>query len=68
MINLMRISKMFLKQSFSHSKWVLQPILYLTVLTNYVSVSSNFDTAVLLSCTKFCSIVYRLLDAKFNGD
>jgi len=36
----MRISKMYLKQSFSYCKWVLQAILSLTVLSN----SSIFDT------------------------
>jgi len=35
---------MCLKQSFSHSKWVLQAILSLTVLSNCVSGSSSFDT------------------------
>jgi len=50
--NLMRIPKMCVKQSFSHSKWVLS----LTVLSNCVSVSSNFDTAFLSYCTKFWSV------------
>jgi len=45
--NLIGIPKMCLKQSFSHSKWVLQAILSLTVLLNCVSGSSNFDTAFL---------------------
>jgi len=53
--NLMRIPKMCLKQSFSHSKWVLQAILSLSVLSNCVSGSSNFDTAFFIDCTKFCS-------------
>jgi len=47
----MGIPKMWLKQSFSYSKWVLQAI-----LGNYkycVSGSSNFDTAFLLDGTKF---------------
>jgi len=43
--NLMRIPKMCLKQSFSHSKWVLQAILSVTVYSNSVTSSSNFDTA-----------------------
>jgi len=43
----MKISKMCLKQSFSHYKWVLQAILFLTVLSNCVSVSSNFESAFL---------------------
>jgi len=54
--NLMRISKMCLKQSFSVSKGVLQAILSLTVLSNCVSVSSNFDTSFLPDCTKFCGV------------
>jgi len=32
----MNIPKMYLKQSFSHSKWVLQAILSLTILSNCV--------------------------------
>jgi len=51
----MRIPKMGLKQSFSHSKGVLQAIRSLTVLSNCVSVSYNFDTAFLFDCTKYCS-------------
>jgi len=47
----MGIPKMCLKQSFCHSKWALQAILSLTVLSNSVSVSSNFDTAFLPDCT-----------------
>jgi len=54
--NLMRIPKMCLKQSFSYSKWVLQAILSLTVLLNYVSVRSNFDTAFRPDCTTFSSV------------
>jgi len=54
--NLVRISKMCLKQSFSNSKWVLQAFLSLTVLSNCVCGSSNFDTAFLPDCTKFCSL------------
>jgi len=59
---------MWLKQSFSHSKWVLQATLALTVLSNGVSGSSNFDTAFLPDCTKFCGVFPRLLDRKFNED
>jgi len=55
--NLMGIPKMCLKQSFSHSKWVLHAILFLTVLSNCVSGSSNFDTAFLPDCTKFCNVL-----------
>jgi len=43
----MSIPKMCLKQSFSYSNWFLQAILSLNVLTDCVSVSSNFDTAFL---------------------
>jgi len=64
----MMILKMYLKQSFSHSQCVLQAILSLTVLLNCVSSNSNFDTAVLPDCTKFCSVFFRLLDRKFNED
>jgi len=52
----MRISKICFKQSFSYYKWVLQPILSITVFSNCVSDSSNFDTAFLPDCTKFCSV------------
>jgi len=38
------------KLHLSHSKWVLQAILSLTVLSNCVSGSSNFDTAFFLDC------------------
>jgi len=54
--NLMKIPKMCLKLSFSHSKWVWQAILSLTVLSNHVSVSSNVGTAFLPDCTKFCDV------------
>jgi len=54
--NLMQISKMCFKQSFSYSKWVLQGSLFLTVLSNFVFGSSNFDIAFLSDCTKFYSI------------
>jgi len=46
------------KQSFSHSKWVLHGILFLTVFSNCVSGSSNFDTAFLPDCTKLGSVFY----------
>jgi len=52
----MGILKMYLKQLFSYSKWVLQSILSLTVLSNCVSDSSNFDSTFLPDCTKFSSI------------
>jgi len=64
----MRIPKMCLKQSFSHSKWLLQSILPLTVVSNFVSVSSNFETAFLPDCTKSSSVFSRFLDRKFNAD
>jgi len=54
--NLMKILKMALKQLFSHSKWVLQTILSLTALSNCVSSSCYFDTAVLPDCIKSYSV------------
>jgi len=51
----MQISKMCIKPSFSYSKWVLQGILCLTVLSNYVFGSSNFDIPFLSDCIKFYS-------------
>jgi len=50
------IPKMCLKLSFSHSKWVMEAILSLTVLSNCVSSFSNFDTTFLPDCIKFCSV------------
>jgi len=50
----MRIPKIYLKQSFSHFKLVLQAILSLTVLSHCICGSSNFDTAVLPDFTKYC--------------
>jgi len=47
---------MCLKLSFSHSKWVLQAILFLTVLLNCGSGSSNYDTPFFPDCTKFCTV------------
>jgi len=64
----MKIPKMFLNQSFSYSKCVLQAIFSLTVLSNCISGSSNVDTVFLRDCTKFCSVFFRLLNRKFNGD
>jgi len=49
----MRISKTCSKQPFSHSKWGLQAIVSLTVLSNCVSVSS--DTAFVADCTNSCT-------------
>jgi len=54
--NLMRILKMCLKQSFSYSKRVLQAILSLTLLSNCVSGSSNFDNAFFPDFSKFCGV------------
>jgi len=47
---------MCVKQSFSYLKWVLQAILSLTVLSDCVSGSSNFDTAFLSYCTKIWGV------------
>jgi len=52
----MRFSKMYLKHGFSYSKWVLEAILSLIVLSNCVSGSSNCDTAFLTDCSTFCSV------------
>jgi len=52
----MRIPKMCLQLSYSDSKWVLYTILSLTVLSNFVSDSSNFDTVFLLDYPNFCSV------------
>jgi len=47
------VLKTFKLKSFSHSKWVLEAILVLIVLSNCVSGNSNVDTAFLPDCTKF---------------
>jgi len=52
----MRIPKMCLKRSLSHSKWVLQSILCLTVRLNCVFGSFNFDINFLTDCTKFYKV------------
>jgi len=44
---------MYLKQLFCYSKRVLLAILFLIVLSNCVSGSSDFDTSFLTDCTKF---------------
>jgi len=59
---------MYLKQSFSHPKWVLEAIFSLTVLLDCVPCNSNFDTVFLSDCTQFCNVFFRLSDRKFNGD
>jgi len=51
-----RVPKRCLKHTFSYSKCVLQAILFLTVFSDSVSVSSKFDTAFLPDCTMFCSV------------
>jgi len=57
---------MCLKLSFFHFKLDLQTILSLTVLSNCVSGSLNFDTAFFPDCIKFCIVFFvRLLDMKF---
>jgi len=48
---------MYLKLSFSHSKWVLQAILCVTVYSNGVTSGSNFDTHFSPDCIKFCRVV-----------
>jgi len=63
----MTIPKMCLKQSFSHSNWVLQEIMSLSVLLNCISGSWNFETAFLADCSKSCCF-FMLLDRKFNDD
>jgi len=59
---------MSLKLSFSHSKWVLQVILSLTVLSNCVSSSLYFDTTFIFGFTWLCSGFFMLLDRKFIKD
>jgi len=63
----MRITKMCLKHSFSHSKWVLQVILSLTVFSTCVFGSSKFHSIYLFEFIWFCS-VFMLLNRKFNKD
>jgi len=41
---------------------------FVPVLSNCVSVSSNFDTAFLPDCTKSCNVYSRLLNRKINAD
>jgi len=47
---------MSLKQVFSHSKWILQAILSLTVLSDCVLDSLKFDPIFPPDSTKFCSV------------
>jgi len=58
---------MCLKQSFSHYKWVLQAFSSLTVLSNCVFGSSNFDTVFSLTVPNLI-MFFRLLHRKFNED
>jgi len=58
---------MCLKQSFSHSKWVLQAILSLTVLSSCVSDSSSLTPLLSLDVPNVV-VFFRLLDRKFNED
>jgi len=44
---------MCLKLSISYSKWVLHAILSLSVLSNCLSGSSNFNTVFFPDCTNF---------------
>jgi len=64
----MRIPKLCLKQSFSHSKWGLQAILSLIVLSNSVSGSLNFDTPLFSLTVPNFVMIFRLFDKKFNED
>jgi len=48
----MRIPKMCLKQSFSYSKWVLQTILFLTVLLNCETTISTLNNSKTVKVTK----------------
>jgi len=59
---------MCLKRLFSNSKWVLLAILYLTVPSNCVSGSLNFDAAFPSDCTKFYTVFFRLLVRNFIED
>jgi len=63
----MRISKTCLKQSFFYSKWVLQAILSLTVLSNCVSGSSNLTLLFSLTVPNFV-LFFGLFNRKFNED
>jgi len=56
--NSMRIPKMYLKLSFSYSKLFLEAILFLTVFSNCVSGSSNFDTVFSLTVPDFLEFFY----------
>jgi len=67
-INLMRIPKICLKQAFFDSKWVLQAILSLSVLSNRVSDNSNFDTAFLPDFPNIIVCFFKLLGSQFNED
>jgi len=66
-VNLMKIPKICLKQQYSYFKCVLQMVLFLIVFSNCVSDSSNFDTAFLPDCIKFCSIFSGYLIGNLMG-
>jgi len=53
---------MCFKRLFFHCKWVLQAISSLTLLSNWLSGSSNFDIAFLTDCTRFFRVFlsYRI--------
>jgi len=54
----MRISNIYLKQSFSYFKWVLQAILSLTFLSNCVPGILYFDTTFLPDYLIFQIYIY----------
>jgi len=58
---------MCLKQSFFHSKWVLQAIFFLAVLSYCVSGSSNLTPFSSLTVPNFV-VFFRLFDRNFNED
>jgi len=64
----MRIPKICLKQSFSHSKWGQQAILSVIVLSNCVSGNLNFDTPLFSLTVPNFVMLFRLFDKKFNED
>jgi len=60
----MRIPKVCLKQSFSHSKWTFQSIL--SFQTVFLTVQSL--TSFLYLTVSNYVVFFRLLDSKFNED
>jgi len=59
---------MYLKLSFYQSKWVCRSFLSLTVLSKWVSGSSNFDTDFSLTVPNLKLLFFRLLNKKCNED